>query len=764
MESTLSMCGAGSSTGMRAVTQGRMFGRMSTAGSCGCNFCGCVHQPQGGMGISISQPSAAFPRLTLIREQNAGYPSRKWQPASAVLQEQSVPAAYDVQSQIELDFQLPVTHQTASSICEVLAEKSVWGPECVQELLSLGVSFNSYVVMLALKEMKSADMAWQFFQWVAEQEGFQHNVNTYATMIESFGRAKNVTAIPAVLEHMDAARVKRNVVVCTSLITAYGRAKNLDESLRVFERMDDDPGCKPNVITYTALMDLLSKVGRHDDAGKVYAKMVEAGCRPSAHTYTVLIHSLGQAGKLEKAEEVFNRMSQAGCTPTSITYSALINAHAKAGNADKALQCLRRMKAANLGPPTSAYQMVASALTKAGRSHEADALWTELPRKQAKAKAKVEGQAKSKEVKDQQDKQTPSSEDKQDDVLTVDVPSEQGNGQQAVVELKDFHEKSPDSGNGNTRSRAKHTYVQVGGNMIKLRTGERVSAESIAKIVANWGPSATKVLEYIGIRKKKPEFVVEVLKRVKDPEAALNFFAWLRADEDFPVNAFLYNKLIDVVGQARDMEKVEELLNEMKSTGIEISVVTLNTIIFSYIKAQYLEGALQVFEQMKEYDCEPNVVTYTCFINAYCKIGDYEKAMTMYRTMLDAGCTPNNHTYCAVLKVLGYTGKLEDARDLLRRMPSLGVRPDAFSFTAVIMAFKEAGNLDMALEVYKEMQESGIEMKRLSALVVEDLLKTVGREEEAKQLREAMKLHVTLDPVVRDIVTDHFSYKKATKV
>lgn len=84
--------------------------------------------------------------------------------------------------------------------------------------------------------------------------------------------------------------------------------------------------------------------------------------------------------------------------------------------------------------------------------------------------------------------------------------------------------------------------------MIKLRIGERVSVESIVKIVVNWGFSVIKVFEYIGIRKKKFEFVVEVFKWVKDLEVVLNFFVWLRVDEDFLVNVFFYNKLIDVVG------------------------------------------------------------------------------------------------------------------------------------------------------------------------------------------------------------------------
>lgn len=60
---------------------------------------------------------------------------------------------------------------------------------------------------------------------------------------------------------------------------------------------------------------------------KVFNEMKTIGCKPNICTYTALVNAFAREGLCEKAEEVFEEMQQAGHEPDVYAYNALMEAY-----------------------------------------------------------------------------------------------------------------------------------------------------------------------------------------------------------------------------------------------------------------------------------------------------------------------------------------------------------------------------------------------------------------------------------------------------
>ena len=60
---------------------------------------------------------------------------------------------------------------------------------------------------------------------------------------------------------------------------------------------------------------------------KIFNEMTTQGCKPNICTYTALINAFARAGQCEKAEEIFELMQEAGLEPDVYAYNALMEAY-----------------------------------------------------------------------------------------------------------------------------------------------------------------------------------------------------------------------------------------------------------------------------------------------------------------------------------------------------------------------------------------------------------------------------------------------------
>eukprot|EP00898_Chlorokybus_atmophyticus_P002949 jgi/Chlat1/3655/Chrsp238S03642 len=124
--------------------------------------------------------------------------------------------------------------------------------------------------------------------------------------------------------------IKPDVWTYTEMIDLAG-TKDAQDVSRAWELFDDmkSKGIAPDVVFYTALIKLCESAGRHGEAMRAFLSMRKDGLRPNAVTSNTVIRACVRHGDLQYAFKVYEDMRDAGLAPNTATFESLIDAWAE---------------------------------------------------------------------------------------------------------------------------------------------------------------------------------------------------------------------------------------------------------------------------------------------------------------------------------------------------------------------------------------------------------------------------------------------------
>ncbi|KAJ7227615.1 hypothetical protein O6H91_14G059200 [Diphasiastrum complanatum] len=246
-----------------------------------------------------------------------------------------------------------------------------WCPANFKALDELNIKWNPPKALRVLLGLKNPDVAWNFFNWVKQHEGYKHDHFTYSKMISILIRNKRFRFVDLLLEEIQKDSCHINVVTFNMIIFFLIKASRPDDALKMFFWMKELK-VQPDVKTFTLLVEMFTKTKQNEKALEMYKQMLEAGCKPDTHTYTSLIHTLGIEGKTNSAYAIFEKMADFGCEPTVVTYTALIDALFRKGEHEKAMILFSDMQEKGIKPTSVTFAIVAKALKSTGQIEEAE--------------------------------------------------------------------------------------------------------------------------------------------------------------------------------------------------------------------------------------------------------------------------------------------------------------------------------------------------------------------------------------------------------
>lgn len=96
---------------------------------------------------------------------------------------------------------------------------------------------------------------------------------------------------------------------------------------------------------YSILIDGVCRFGSFEKALELLCEMENGGnsCRPNVVTYTTVIQSLCEGGRSVMALSVLDRMKASGCSPNRITLRTLINGLCVEDNVEEAYKLIERV-------------------------------------------------------------------------------------------------------------------------------------------------------------------------------------------------------------------------------------------------------------------------------------------------------------------------------------------------------------------------------------------------------------------------------------
>ncbi|MQM01277.1 hypothetical protein Taro_034028 [Colocasia esculenta] len=116
---------------------------------------------------------------------------------------------------------------------------------------------------------------------------------------------------------------ERNIITWTALISGCGHHGDAVEVLELFQRMIDE-GFRPNRITFLAILTACSRRGLVDEGWKYFYSMSrEYNIRPKGEHYAAMVDLLGRSGKLDEA---YKLVKTTAFEKHSVIWGALLGA------------------------------------------------------------------------------------------------------------------------------------------------------------------------------------------------------------------------------------------------------------------------------------------------------------------------------------------------------------------------------------------------------------------------------------------------------
>lgn len=197
------------------------------------------------------------------------------------------------------------------------------------------------------------------------------------------------------------------------------------------------------------------------------------------------------------------------------------------------------------------------------------------------------------------------------------------------------------------------------------------------------------------------------------------FFNWVKNKNIFPMETIFYNVTMKSLRYGRQFQLIEQLANEMVSSGIELDNITYSTIITCANRCNLFDKAIDWFERMYKTGLMPDEVTYSAILDVYAKSGKVEQVLSLYERGVASGWKPDAITFSVLGKMFGEAGDYDGIRYVLQEMRSLGVQPNVVVYNTLLEAMGKAGKPGLARSLFDEMVDSGLtpDEKTLTALI-----------------------------------------------
>ncbi|CAA0831848.1 Pentatricopeptide repeat-containing protein -mitochondrial [Striga hermonthica] len=256
-----------------------------------------------------------------------------------------------------------------------------------------------------------------------------------------------------------------------------------------------------------------------------------------------------------------------------------------------------------------------------------------------------------------------------------------------------------------------------------------------------------------------------LLHRFQDDwKSALGVFRWAQTCPDYKIPPGLHDKLVDILGKTKQMDKMKDLVEEMcetrlvslntiskmmrrfagagkwtdavktfdelESFGLNKNTESMNILLDTLCKEKRAEQARSLFLDLRSH-IRPNANTYNIFIHGWCKINRVEEAEWTIQEMRGDGFKPCVISYSTIIQFYCFQGKFYRVYEILDEMEAQGCCPNIVTFTTIMHSLTKCGELRGALDIVDRMKVVGCEPDTLFYNALLHTLDRAGRVEDA---------------------------------
>lgn len=149
--------------------------------------------------------------------------------------------------------------------------------------------------------------------------------------------------------------------------------------------MMQESGVKPDVITFSTIMNAWSSAGLMAKCQEIFDDMVKAGIEPDIHAFSILAKGYARAGEPEKAESLLNSMAKSGAHPNVVIFTTVISGWCTVGKMEHALRVYSNMGETGILPTLKTFETLMWGFGEAKQPWKAEELLYEMEEKGVEA-------------------------------------------------------------------------------------------------------------------------------------------------------------------------------------------------------------------------------------------------------------------------------------------------------------------------------------------------------------------------------------------
>ncbi|WVZ18810.1 hypothetical protein V8G54_006132 [Vigna mungo] len=518
-----------------------------------------------------------------------------------------------------------------------------------------------------------------------------------------------------VLELMaeDGVRYPFDDFVCSSVISGFCRVGKPELGVDFFKRVTDCGGFRPNVVTCTALVVALCKMGRVGEVCGLVQWMEKEGL-----ALDVVLYSAWACGYVEERVlvEVLRRMremEEKGIGHDCVSYTVLVDGFSKLGDVEKSFTFLAKMIKEGHRPNKVTYSAIMSAYCKKGKVEEAFVVFESM-------------------------KELGIEMDEYVFVILIDGFGKRGDFNK-VFSLFDEMERSE-------ISPSVVTYNAVMNGLSKH--GRTVEADELSKNVAADVITYSTLLHGYTEEENIPG-ILQTKKRIEESGIAMD--------------VVMCNVLIKALFMMGAFEDVHALYRGMSEMDLVPNSVTYCTMIDSYCKVGRIDEALEVFDEFRK----TSILSQACYnsiINGLCKNGMAEMAIDALLELHNSGLELNIGTFRMLMNTIFEENNTKEALDFVYRMDGLG--PDIYSAVCnySILLLCQRGLLDDANHMCMMLKKRGQPVTGKSYYsILRGYLSNGNREKILPLLNSFLKEYGLVEPTVQSILACYLCLKDVNR-
>jgi len=205
--------------------------------------------------------------------------------------------------------------------------------------------------------------------------------------------------------------------------------------------------------------------------------------------------------------------------------------------------------------------------------------------------------------------------------------------------------------------------------------------------------------------------LIKAYNKMKLHDIALEIFEKISHEEKINSNIIIYNAVLDVCVESKNLEKLKEISEFIKvmcnlcPTFPKPNLITYSTIIKGFAKCQKMDEAMEIYESLKAQNFQLDEVLFNTLIDGFAKAGNSKMALKIYEEMKNYGIKGSAIIYSILIKMYCNANDLNNALYYFNLYKTENHKPTIVPYSTLIQVYIRRKELDKAIEIFEEIKK-----------------------------------------------------------